>query len=350
MKQEFVIINGRAYSPITGMPIEGVNVSSPKPDTIQPKKQVSSQVRQGASVNAMHKSHTQRSTTLNRRHAKAPSPRPLAARTKTAAKTIETSQHISVNHFSKKPVSTPKQAVKITANSIDRPAQSHPLIHRATAQQTNVSSPIKKRQERAKIVTSQAPIHQRNQKAELKPAKDLKNEAIEKALAKEFAPEKPRRQKKSRSRFGRWMSFASAGVAVMLLGGYFTYLSMPNVSVRVAAVQSGIDAKYPGYSPNGYSLSGPIAFKDGEVTMKFAYVDSDLQYTLTQQESTWDSSAVKEHLVEKTGNSPTTTTVDGLTLYTSGSETTWVNGGILYQINGDAILSGEQIRKIATSM
>ena len=84
--------------------------------------------------------------------------------------------------------------------------------------------------------------------------------------------------------------------------------------------------------------------------MKFAYVDSDLQYTLTQQESTWDSSAVKEHLVEKTGNSPTTTTVDGLALYTSGSETTWVNGGILYQINGDAILSGEQIRKIATSM
>ena len=84
--------------------------------------------------------------------------------------------------------------------------------------------------------------------------------------------------------------------------------------------------------------------------MIFAYVCSDLQYTVRQEKSSWDSSAVKEYITEKSGTAPATTTVDGLTLYTSGAETSWVNGGILYRIEGDAVLSGEQIRKIATSM
>ena len=42
--------------------------------------------------------------------------------------------------------------------------------------------------------------------------------------------------------------------------------------------------------------------------------------------------------------------IDGLTIYSGGKEATWVNGGILYQISGDANLSNDQIQKIATSL
>ena len=354
MKQEFVIINGRAYSPITGLPVENAD-----PATLaQPKKAdkaVTSDAKhqRGATVKTIHKSHTQHATTLNRRHVKRPTARPLASRTKQTTQQTTAVKNSNVNRFAQKPITTVAQKPKPIVNHIDRPAQNHPVAQRAKSRQIDISQPRKQRLERAQIATSKTPLQPKNQtpiaKTALKPASVLKNEAISEALAREVVSQKPHRQKKSRSSFGKWISFASAGMAVMLLGGYFTYLSMPNISVRVAAVQSGIDAKYPGYSPNGYSLRGPIAFKDGEVTMKFAYVSSDLEYTVTQQKSSWDSSAVKDFVTENSG-APTITTVDGLTLYTSGSQTTWVNGGILYQIDGDAVLSGEQIRKIATSM
>ena len=351
VKQEFVIINGRAYSPVTGMPIEGVDATSAAHTSTTSEKDTKQESRQrGAAVYTIHRSQTQHATTLNRRHVKRPTPKPLETHSKNAAKVhaTQTPQHVAVQRFA-----TPAKKHQTPVRSIDRPAQTHPVMRRAKTRQLDIAQPRKQRLERTQIITSQVPLQQKKHstpvKTALKPASILKNEAISDALAREITAEKPRRQKKTRGRFGRWLSLASAGAAVMLLGGYFTYLSMPNISIRVAAVQSGIDAKYPGYSPDGYSLRGPIAFKDGEVTMKFAYVGSDLQYTLTQQKSSWDSSAVKEYVTEQSGT-PTTTTVDGLTLYTSGTETTWVNGGILYQINGDAVLSGEQIRKIATSM
>lgn len=357
MKQEFVIINGRAYSPITGLPVDEADISTAvkEQSTGSKKHNIARQKSaRGTAVRSMHRAQTQRATTLNRRHVKRPDATPLATRAKKpVSHIIETKQHVAVQRFAEKPVVAPEKKTA-AMQSIDRPAQTHPVVRRAKSRQIDISRPQKQRLERTQIATSQTPLQQKKQsattvKTALKPATVLKNEAISEALAREIPTEKPRRQKKTRGRFGRWVSFASAGVAIMLLGGYFTYLSMPNISIRVAAVQSGIDAKYPGYSPNGYSLRGPIAFKDGEVTMKFAYISSDLQYTLTQQKSSWDSSAVKEYVTEKSG-SPTTTTVDGLTLYTSDTETTWVNGGILYQINGDAVLSGEQIRKIATSL
>ncbi len=354
VKQEFVIINGRAYSPVTGLPVDNAETSTTQEHLAssnhEAKQPTSSR---GATVKSIHRSHTQHATTLNRRHVKRPAATPLITHAKKVEPhAIETKQHIAVRRFAPKSVVAP-EAKTSTMHNVDLPDQTHPVVHRAKSRQIDIARPHKQRLERSQIATSQAPLQQKKQssptKTALKPATVLKNEAISEALAREVTTEKPRRQKKTRGRFGRWVSFTSAGIAVMLLGGYFTYLSMPNISIRVAAIQSGIDATYPGYSPNGYSLRGPIAFKDGEVTMKFAYVGSDLQYTVRQEKSSWDSSAVKEHVSEKSG-SPTITTVDGLTLYTSGTKTTWVNGGILYQIDGDAVLSGEQVRKIATSM
>ena len=40
----------------------------------------------------------------------------------------------------------------------------------------------------------------------------------------------------------------------------------------------------------------------------------------------------------------------GLTIYTYGTDAAWVNGGVLYTVEGSANLSNEQIRRIATSL
>ena len=177
----------------------------------------------------------------------------------------------------------------------------------------------------------------------------MKNEAIEKALSNEIISNKKARRRQKKGGALRWLNTFSVGFAVMLLGGYLTYLSMPNISIKMAAVQSGIDAKYPSYKPDGYALNGPIKFKSGEVSMKYAYADGSSGYTITQQKSGWNSSAVKEFFSEKHKN-PNTTMIDGLTIYSGGKEAAWVNGGILYQISGDANLSSSQIEKIATSL
>lgn len=182
-----------------------------------------------------------------------------------------------------------------------------------------------------------------------KPAHDIKNEAIESALSTAVRNEKQHKQPRKR-RLSRFASVGASALALLLLGGYFTYINMPNLSVRVAATQAGFDATYPEYRPDGYRLSGPIAAKDNEVSMKFASTAGTQNFTLKQEKSSWDSLAVREYVADLSDDNAITTAVDGLTIYIYGSNAAWVNGGVLYTMNGDAPLSGEQIRRIATSM
>ncbi len=340
MKKDYVVINNRAYDQLTGLPVDDyhpeVKAHEAKNDQSEPA------VQRGHSVHAVHRSRLQRSSTLNRRHVarpKAYSSRPVSTDKIKKAETIQ--KHQQVAKFS-----APQKVVE-QEKSVDRPAEKHPVVHRAGARQMDISSPQHKR---AKVYQAKGLDHRPQVKKQLKPASQIKNQAIEEALEKEVKAPKVRRQKKPKSSFGRWLSMASAGLAIMMLGSYLAYLSMPNISIRMAAVQSGIDAKYPGYQPTGYNIRGPIAFKQGEVSIKFAYADGDKHFTLTQKKSNWDPSALRENL-ELSGAIPTTTMVDGLTIYTSDdNNAAWVNGGILYTLDGNAPLSGEQIRRIATSM
>ena len=126
---------------------------------------------------------------------------------------------------------------------------------------------------------------------------------------------------------------------------------MPSLSVRVAAAQAGIDASYPEYRPDGYSLRGTVAYKEGEVSMQFGANAGPQEFTVTQAKSSYDSVAVLDnHVKPASGEQYTTYNERGLTIYTYDSNAAWVNGGILYTITGDAPLSGEQIRRIATSL
>ena len=94
-----------------------------------------------------------------------------------------------------------------------------------------------------------------------------------------------------------------------------------------------------------------MTFSDGQVTLKFASNSNDNYYTVDQVRSSWDSSAVLDNVVTpEAGANYVTTKERGLTIYTFESSAAWVNGGILYQIDSKAPLTGDQIRRIATSL
>lgn len=351
MSQKPVTINGREYDPHTGVPILR--------DDIRPSKQRAGGVRELHSAGQIH-TRMQRSQTLNRRYVHSHLQQKLAA--KSAKQAAATEQVIAVKKVAKQPVAVAEHpALQHTISRFGRPALAPTPI------------PVMSEQPgRAQPIPDIAPgIHPMVQRAEAiraerepatqaktmpKPSDILKAEAIQKAMddaptgtkrRRERAPKQPAK----RSLFARMSAFASAGAALLLLGGYFTYLNMPNLSVRVAAAQAGIDATYPGYKPSGYSLSGPVAYDSGQVRMKFAANGGPQSFTLNQERTGWDSSAVLENYVEPIAKSDFYVAKDsGLTIYTFGNHAAWVNNGILHTIDGDATLSEDQVRRIATSM
>lgn len=323
MSQKTVTINGREYDAHTGMPIDAapaaVSQSSPK--------------RSPLHHSTMH-ARQQKSQTLNRRTVK----KTHTPASNKAAAQVSTKPPVQVH----KPVTTPAKTHAITKFA------PHP-----TGVKTRVMSDIAPARRHPHVAKAQAKLHEQKQAAAPavhKPSHIVKQEVLKEALEK--APSKTDKPAKTKRRkLPRFISVASASLALLLLGAYFTYLNMPNLSVRVAAAQAGINASYPEFKPDGYSLHGPIGYNEGQVTMKFAANAGPQSYTVLQTKSNWDSSAVLDNYVkEKAGDNYITYNERGLTIYTFDGNAAWVNGGILYTISGDAPLSSDQIRRIAVSM
>ena len=120
--------------------------------------------------------------------------------------------------------------------------------------------------------------------------------------------------------------------------------------MRVAATRAGISANYPNYQPDGYHFAGPITYQPGEVTIDFKSNTNDNGFAIKQKASNWDSQAVLDNYVNKQTGTYLTYQERGLTIYSFGNRAAWVNGGLLYTIDGDAPLNSDQLLRIATSM
>lgn len=162
-------------------------------------------------------------------------------------------------------------------------------------------------------------------------------------------PATPGFKDKLKQRRPRVATVMSSIGALVILGGYLTYLNLPSLSIRVAAVQAGFDATYPTYQPAGYSFTGPVAYSPGEVRVGFQSNTNDYNYNLIQRSSSWDSQAVLDNYVLPRSEQYATLQERGLTIYLMENKAAWVNGGVLYVIDGNAPLSSEQIQKIASS-
>lgn len=154
-------------------------------------------------------------------------------------------------------------------------------------------------------------------------------------------------------RRGRVKRFALAfGVSAACVAAiaYFVTTNIPDISVRVAAMQTGVEASYPSYVPSDFSLNN-IDSGDGKIILTFK-TTSGKSFSLIEEKSSWDSAALQRNYVQETWKDNYTTTHEqGITIFINEANAAWVNGGVLYKINADpGVLTKKQLRNIVTSM
>lgn len=151
------------------------------------------------------------------------------------------------------------------------------------------------------------------------------------------------------SRQRRWVNVMAGIGAFLLIGGFIGYMNMTNIELRVASVRAGFQAQLPSYQPTGYALDGGIKSANGQVAMNFR--SGDRIYTVTQEASDWNSSTLLDQTAAERGEPSQTIQAKGRTIYIyDDSNATWVNGGVRYQVNGNAPLNADELVSLATSM
>ena len=188
-------------------------------------------------------------------------------------------------------------------------------------------------------------------------AKQLKDQAIQKALATASTTsannntDKELGKTKHHFGIGRVVLALSCAAAAVFAIVYFVNLNMPDISLKVAAMQTGIEATYPSYVPRDFSLAG-IVSEEGKITLNFGNSTTGDKYSITEENSSWDSNALLTNYVkEQYGDNYTVVREQGLTIYISGSDASWANGGIVYKLTtGPGTLTKKQISSIAASL
>ena len=307
MKNEkFVIINGQKYDTTTGLPV-------PK-STVQPKP--------------IH-SIAQKSRAVYDNTAKV-SANVARSSIHKIGRSVDFVRSKSISRFAPKTTPTPVNSAT-TKKQMDIGPMKHPMA-------ASVASTLAAKK-------SQAANHNI-----VKSANTIKQEAIAEALSK--TPGKQPTKQNFLKRHSKFINIFTISILLIVIAGYFTYLNMPSLSVRVASAQAGIDATYPDYHPDGYSLNGPVVYSNGQVSINFHANTGDRSFVIKQSKSLWDSSALKNQIDKESSGGTNETKERGLTIfsYDNNTKAAWVNGGILYSITGNAPLSGDQIRHIATSL
>lgn len=141
----------------------------------------------------------------------------------------------------------------------------------------------------------------------------------------------------------------TAGLCILLLAGYVTYLNYPDIAVRVAASRANVNASIPEYIPDDYDFNGPIVYGNGQLTINFR--DQDQTISLSQSQTQWDSQSLLTNYINRRTSDYETYQQNGLTIYTyDNRHAAWVNGGTMYTIDSETYLSQQEIVNMASSL
>lgn len=280
----------------------------------------------------------QSSTTLSRKYVKRPD------HSKAAEIEVAIQRSPRVKHFDVTPVDDTvpaKTSTKIQIQDNDQPI--------APATQHPVQASAIQRMQRRKSPQASRKLT----------AKELKDQAIQKALASSAQTidrqnaQQAQKQHKAKLHFGvgRVVLALSCAVAAVFAIVYFVGLNMPDITMRVAAMQTGIEASYPSYVPRGFNLSD-ITSEAGKVTLNFKNNETGATFNVTEENSSWDSNALLANYVKpEYGDDYTILREQGLTIYVNDSNAAWVNGGIVYKLSTTSgELTKKQISSIAVSL
>lgn len=313
---KIVIINGREYYKETGLPVEKPTQKSKITNEMKSKTARVAQIIVGR-PKALY-SHASQKTFNDIR-----SPKRKIGHNMDISK----SKHIS--HFAPNIPKAPKAVAQQKKGQDIKP----------------ISHPIAEKVGRLRSISKNTPAL-----SVKKSTQEIKQEVIDSALKKSTTPITKKDNFFKRNK--KYVNIFTISAAVLIIVGFIIYLNIPNISVRVASIQAGIDATFPEYHPDGYSLSGPVSYSNGEVTISFHANSGNAKFVIKQSKSPLDSSALKIQVDNSSNNQTSQSQEGGLTIYSynDNNNADWVNGGILYSISGDAKLSSDQIRRIATSL
>ncbi len=139
-------------------------------------------------------------------------------------------------------------------------------------------------------------------------------------------------------------------LAVITIGGYFTYMNLPNLNMRLAAARANVHASLPSYKPSGFHLASNISIKPGQVTINYDSNSDKRNFAITQTASGWNSESLKDnYLADKTNLQSIQDQGKTVYIYNDNSAT-WVDGGVWYRIEGNSQLGSDQLQKIAHSL
>lgn len=175
--------------------------------------------------------------------------------------------------------------------------------------------------------------------------KDMFEAAIAHATSHEQPSPRVARRHHRRSR----LIHASIAIAlVVLLGGAVAWTQWSRIELQITSWQAGFDARMPSYSLTDYKRSD-INNEHGAVTV--TYQSGDRHYQLTQQQSSWNSQTLLDQGVAGASTDKIQTIESkGRIIYIHDTSASWVDGGVRYDIAGNAPLTTDDILAIVDSM
>lgn len=342
--KNIIVINGKNYDASSGELLSS-KVSTPITvnDFVSQPSKIQSESRAKPSRSSHHLAHhkTQKSVTLKRTQPKKSHHRasakslPLASSHTITVKSDGSG--IAADRRLERAKSVSKSSSVSRFNLTEQVAKSHqPLNVKPAPQAPAFHAPAPK-------------VDHSSQSSEA-----LFNAALSKADSHKQAHHKVSRRKhrvaKKLGLSARAGNIVTAILIVAVLGSFIAYQNAPNIAVRMAASKSGLTAaSLPGYKPSGFSLSNRVDTEPGKVTLNYHSNSDDRSFTVTQAGSSWNSQTLADSFLNDK-QAERLSQANGKTVYLyNGSDATWVDGGVWYRVEGNSLLTSDQLLKLANS-
>lgn len=354
MSKHFIVLNGKRYDAITGAligpepteqhsPATGQKPSAPHTDIRKSEHATAKKSTKPAAHRAQpahitpHK--TQGAKTLMRRVVSKPATKSLTP--------VKAQYPVSAKHVDG--MVAPKQSVStIDSNRLQRAkattksskvgrfaAQSMDFAPRSFASPAIQPAPVQ----------TQAPVEIVTPTQSAASRLSIFEEALATAKSHETPP-----PAKARRSHKKGIAIFATVTAVLAIVGVVGYFNRHALEMQVASWRAGFSASAPAYVATGYSQRTPEV-KGKSVSINYVSPTDRTSYTVTQEQSDWNSEALLTNIITQYGNTYRTLQNQGRTIFIyGGNKAAWVDGGILYSINGSAPLRTDQIISIAASI
>lgn len=152
----------------------------------------------------------------------------------------------------------------------------------------------------------------------------------------------------AKRRFRAPAIFATAG-AMAVIAGIGVYVTMPTISVKMAANKAGIEVKNP-YVPEGYTIDNDVAYQTGRVVVNYRSKSGNDGYSITQEKTDDTDAKLRQNVSEQSGGYYQELDANGQTVLMYRDKITWQKDGMRYTIDSNDYLDTTQITDIVKSL